>query len=61
MQLVDHHVSYPVVRSFWVNEYAGYTDSFRGEAFAPIQNKIGKALMVPRETTSFNDAQCLRL
>jgi len=47
VQLVDHHVSDPVVRSFWVNEYAGYTDSFRNEAVAPIQNKIGKALMVP--------------
>jgi type IV secretory pathway TraG/TraD family ATPase VirD4 len=46
-QLVDRHVSDPVVRSFWVNEYAGYTDSFRSEAVAPIQNKIGKALMVP--------------
>jgi hypothetical protein len=46
-QLVDQYVSDPVVRSFWVNEYAGYSDSFRGEAVAPIQNKIGKALMVP--------------
>lgn len=45
--LVDHHVSDPVVRSFWVNEYAGYTDSFRSEAISPIQNKIGKALIVP--------------
>jgi len=37
----------PVVRSFWVNEYAGYSPSFRTEAIAPIQNKIGKALMAP--------------
>ena len=47
VRLVEHHVSDPVVRSFWVNEYAGYSDSFRTEAVAPIQNKIGKALMVP--------------
>jgi hypothetical protein len=47
VRLVEHHVGDPVVRSFWVNEYAGYTDSFRSEAVAPIQNKIGKALMVP--------------
>jgi hypothetical protein len=47
VQLVAHHVADPVVRSFWVNEYAGYGDSFRSEAIAPIQNKIGKALMVP--------------
>jgi hypothetical protein len=47
VQLVAQHVGDPVVRSFWVNEYAGYGDSFRSEAIAPIQNKIGKALMVP--------------
>lgn len=47
LQLVEHHVDDPVVRSFWLNEYAGYSDSFRKEAVAPIQNKIGKALMVP--------------
>ena len=47
VQLIDRHVSDPVVRSFWLNEYAGYSDSFRTEAISPIQNKIGKALMVP--------------
>jgi hypothetical protein len=46
-RIVDRHVSDPVVRSFWLNEYAAYTDSFRNEAIAPIQNKIGKALMTP--------------
>ena len=47
VHVVDNYVSDPVVRSFWINEYAGYTAGFRGEAVAPIQNKIGKALMVP--------------
>jgi len=47
VRLVEHHVGDPVVRSFWVNEYAGYNDSFRNDAISPIQNKIGKALMVP--------------
>ncbi len=46
-QLVDRHVRDPVVRSFWVNQYAGYNDNFRTEVVAPIQNKIGKALMIP--------------
>jgi hypothetical protein len=46
-QLVEHHVSDPIVRAFWFNEYAGYSDNFRNEAIAPIQNKVGKALMVP--------------
>jgi hypothetical protein len=47
VSLIEHHVGDPVVRSFWMNEYPGYGSSFRTEAIAPIQNKIGKALMVP--------------
>ncbi len=35
-QLVDRHVRDPVVRSFWVNQYAGYNDNFRTEVVAPI-------------------------
>ena len=46
--LIAQHVSDPVVRAFWVNEYASYSDSFRTEAISPIQNKIGKALIEPR-------------
>ena len=34
----------PVVRSFWVNEYANYSDKYRTEAIAPIQNKVGQFL-----------------
>lgn len=45
--LIERHVRDPMVRAYWRNEYAGYSDSFRNEAIAPIQNKIGKALMVP--------------
>jgi len=45
--LIDRHVTDPVVRAFWRNEYAGYSTNFRSEAISPIQNKIGKALMVP--------------
>src|SRR5437762_4338152 len=47
-RLVEHHVSDSFVRSFWFNEYAGYSDHFRAEAISPIQNKIGKALIEPR-------------
>ncbi|MCC0014266.1 MAG: type IV secretion system DNA-binding domain-containing protein [Rhodobiaceae bacterium] len=46
-QAIDRHVRDPIVRAFWLNEYAGYSDHFRTEAIAPIQNKIGKALMAP--------------
>lgn len=34
----------PVVRSFWVNEFNNYTEKFRNEAIAPIQNKVGQFL-----------------
>ena len=46
-----------MVRSFWLNEFAGYGDSFRAEAISPIQNKIGKALMVPAEGFRSKDWQ----
>jgi hypothetical protein len=48
VQLVSSHVGDPVVRAYWLTEYAGYGDSFRAEAISPIQNKIGKALIDPR-------------
>ena len=51
VQLVHRHVRDPVVRAFWVNEYESYSTSFRTEAIAPIQNKIGKALNCRRTTT----------
>lgn len=44
---VTRHVADPVVRAFWLGEYAAYDNRFRTEAIAPIQNKVGKALMVP--------------
>jgi len=34
----------PVVRAFWVDEYANYNERFRTEAIAPIQNKVGQFL-----------------
>jgi hypothetical protein len=48
VRLIENHVRDPMVRSFWLNEYAGYGDHFRAEAISPIQNKIGKALIEPR-------------
>jgi energy-coupling factor transporter ATP-binding protein EcfA2 len=44
---VVRHVTDPVVRSFWDDEFAHYDDRFRKEAIAPIQNKIGQLLMSP--------------
>lgn len=34
----------PVVKAFWQTEFAGYSEKFRTEAVAPIQNKIGQFL-----------------
>ena len=37
----------PVVRSFWLNEYASYDRRFLAEANSPILNKIGRVLSAP--------------
>ena len=42
-KIVDN-IKDPVVKSFWINEYANYSDKFRQEAIAPIQNKVGQFL-----------------
>lgn len=34
----------PVVKAFWVKEFASYADKFASEAVAPIQNKVGQFL-----------------
>lgn len=34
----------PIVKSFWIDEFANYNDRFRNEAIAPIQNKVGQFL-----------------
>jgi len=34
----------PVVKAFWVTEFAGYNDKFASEAVSPIQNKVGQFL-----------------
>ncbi|MBU0649178.1 type IV secretion system DNA-binding domain-containing protein [Patescibacteria group bacterium] len=34
----------PVVKTFWVDEYARWESRFRNEAIAPIQNKVGQFL-----------------
>jgi len=55
------HVTDPSVRSFWVDEFAKYTDRYAQEATPAIQNKIGQfasnALVrnvIGQETSSFD-------
>ena len=40
-KVVDN-ITDPAVKSFWVDEYAKYTDKFAAEATPAIQNKIGQ-------------------
>ncbi len=42
-RIVDN-IRDPIVKSFWVDEFANYNDRFRNEAIAPIQNKVGQFL-----------------
>src|SRR3989338_8889518 len=37
----------PVVKSFWLDEFAKMQDKFRIEAISPIQNKVGQFLSSP--------------
>ena len=41
------HSRDPVVRNFWLSEFAEYSERFAVEAVAPIQNKVGTLLSPP--------------
>lgn len=41
---VVEQVKDPVIREFWVNEFAQYDSKFRTEAVSPILNKVGQFL-----------------
>ena len=45
-KVVDN-ITDPSVRSFWVDEYAKYTDKFAAEAAPAIQNKVGQFVTNP--------------
>ena len=44
---VVKQVKDPMVRSFWVNEFANYDRAFRQEVVGPIQNKVGQLFLAP--------------
>ncbi len=44
---ITDHLSDHLVKSFWEDEYAGWSEKYRTEAIAAIQNKIGQLLSVP--------------
>ncbi|MEX2209420.1 MAG: type IV secretion system DNA-binding domain-containing protein [Patescibacteria group bacterium] len=41
---VVEHIEDPVVKNYWTDEFANYTERQRVEAIAPIQNKVGQFL-----------------
>lgn len=45
-KIVDR-ITDPVVKSFWVNEFARYTQRYEVEATAAIQNKVGQFISNP--------------
>jgi len=45
-QKIVNNLKDPVVKSFWVNEYEEWSPTYRNEAIAPIQNKVGQFLNV---------------
>jgi len=46
-QVVVDYVKDPMVKSFWVNEFANYNEKYAQEAVAAIQNKIGQFISNP--------------
>ena len=44
---IVEHLTDPLVRSFWEDEYFNWSNQFRTEAVAAIQNKIGQLLTTP--------------
>ena len=42
-KIVDN-IKDPMVRAFWIDEFANYAEKYRTEAVAPIQNKVGQFL-----------------
>ncbi|MBI2462985.1 MAG: type IV secretion system DNA-binding domain-containing protein [Candidatus Spechtbacteria bacterium] len=44
---VIDHISDPVVKTFWVDEYSKYTQRLESEATASIQNKVGQFVSAP--------------
>lgn len=44
--IMIEHVQDDVVRNFWTNEFAGWSQQFNSEAIMPILNKVGQLLSI---------------
>ncbi len=65
-KMVLSYVKDPVVLDFFLNEFEKYDPKFRGEAIAPIQNKVGQFLsastirnIVGQEKSTFNISEIM--
>lgn len=50
-------VTDPVIKAFWINEFARYTQRYEVEATAAIQNKVGQFISVPLIRNSIGQVQ----
>lgn len=44
--MMIEHIGDDVVRNFWTNEFAGWSQQFNNEAIMPILNKVGQLLSI---------------
>ncbi len=44
--MMIEHIQDDVVRNFWTNEFAGWSQQFNSEAIMPILNKVGQLLSI---------------
>lgn len=63
---VVSHIKDPSVKSFWVKEFANYTERMAAEAVPAIQNKVGQFTanplirnMIGQSTSSFDIRKCM--
>jgi hypothetical protein len=50
-QIIEHHVSDPVVRAFWLNEYAGYSASPDAPAFLVLGSLGAMSILLGTKKT----------
>lgn len=46
-KLIVKNIQDPIVKAFWVNEFASWNDKFANEAVAPVLNKVGAFVANP--------------
>lgn len=55
--IMIEHVKDDVVRNFWTNEFAGWSQQFNSEAIMPILNKVGQLLSIDMVKNIFTSTE----